>query len=101
MRPTRKSTMFAALAALVLLGGTLFTAASAATVEVLLTDKGAEMGVVEGHGIGMPADGASMAMEVKPASVKAGRVEFAVTNASKETVHELIVAPLADPATPL
>jgi uncharacterized cupredoxin-like copper-binding protein len=41
--------------------------------------------------LGDPADDKSMAMKVDKTSVKAGKVEFDVTNLSKSKIHEMIV----------
>ena len=57
-------------------------------------------------GLGMGISGADMSkapMSViaSPATVKAGKVTFVVTNKSKDLVHEMIVAPLGNAEKPL
>jgi uncharacterized cupredoxin-like copper-binding protein len=78
--------------------------ALAATVKVTLADQGPD--AVMENGLGMGMSGADMAkatmkVTVDPATVDAGRVTFEVTNASKDLVHEMIVAPLGSAAKPL
>ena len=69
-------------------------------VKVSLLDKGGEMDLSRsmGLGMGMKADMkmAIMSIEIDQKSVPAGKVTFEVTNASKETIHEMLVAPVAD-----
>ena len=69
-------------------------------VMVSLLDNGGEMDLSKsmGLGMGMKADMkmAIMSIEIDQKSVPAGKVTFEVTNASKETIHEMLVAPVAD-----
>ena len=69
-------------------------------VKALLLDKGGIMDMSKsmGLGMGMKADMnmAIMSIEIDQKSVPAGKVTFEVTNASKETIHEMLVAPVAD-----
>ncbi|WP_244507926.1 hypothetical protein [Mesorhizobium sp. ORS 3428] len=81
------------------------TAASAATVvNVRLWDQGA--GMVMRTGMAYQAPGldlskATMGVKASRSSAPAGVVSFEVTNTSKQTVHEMIVMHLKDPAQPL
>ncbi len=70
------------------------------TVNVSLWDKGGTMDFSQqmGMGIGMHHD-MSMAMvgiRADRTTVPAGKVTFEVTNTSKDTIHEMIVAPIPD-----
>jgi uncharacterized cupredoxin-like copper-binding protein len=49
-------------------------------------------------GMGMHANMkmAIMGVDIDQTSVKAGKVTFEVTNKSKETIHEMLVAPIVD-----
>ncbi len=76
--------------------------ATGSVVKVSLWDKGPDsldkIGDGPGAGMGMPDAGASNEMvgiTVDQTSVPAGKVTFEVVNASKDIVHEMIVAPLA------
>ncbi|MDX8510365.1 hypothetical protein [Mesorhizobium captivum] len=81
------------------------TAASAATaVDVRLWDQGA--GMVMRTGMAYQAPGldlskATMGVRASRSSAPAGAVSFEVTNTSKDTVHEMVVMHLKDPAQPL
>jgi uncharacterized cupredoxin-like copper-binding protein len=70
-----------------------------ATVKVTLWDKGGMMDMSHsmGMGMGMHADMkmAMMGLDVDQGSVAAGEVTFEAINSSKETIHEMIVAPIA------
>lgn len=82
---------------------------AATTVHVTLWDKGPASldGVGEGKMMGMaqdPSADMSMAMvgvKADVATVPAGEVTFEVTNSSKDIVHEMILAPVADLSRPL
>ena len=50
---------------------------------------------------GLDTSKATMGIRPSPATVKAGDITFNVTNDSKDTVHEMIVMYLADPAQAL
>lgn len=83
-------------------------AAGGAVVQVQLWDKGAasmdKLGDGPMRGVGLPGarlPGRTMGITATPAVVKAGEVTFEATNTSKYMVHEMIVAPLADPNRPL
>jgi uncharacterized cupredoxin-like copper-binding protein len=56
-----------------------------------------------GMGMAMNGDmsGVTMGIDAKPGSAKAGEVTFQVQNASKDTVHEMVLAPVADVNSPL
>jgi len=73
-------------------------------VNVSLWDKGAEAGMAEGLGMGMPGadmSKATMGIKLSTKSVKAGEVTFRVTNDSKDTIHEMVVAPVNGADDPL
>lgn len=76
--------------------------AAGTVIKVTLWDKGAmsmsmlgkspEMGMMMGsNGANMP-----MGITVSTQSVKAGEVTLAVTNSSKEMVHEMVLSPVKD-----
>jgi uncharacterized cupredoxin-like copper-binding protein len=71
-----------------------------ATVKVELWDKGGEMDMSKNMGLGMGMKGdmgmAIMGIKTDVATVPAGKVTFEVTNMSKEVLHEMLVAPVAD-----
>jgi uncharacterized cupredoxin-like copper-binding protein len=79
--------------------------ASAATiVKVGLWDQGAETPMsttLSYPAAGLDKSKATMGITATPATVPAGEVSFEVTNTSKDTVHEMIVIYLADPAKAL
>jgi uncharacterized cupredoxin-like copper-binding protein len=72
--------------------------AAGTVVNVALWDKGADMTQATKLGLGMGGDmsKATMGISATPDTVKAGMVTFEVLNSSKDTIHEMIVAPLAD-----
>lgn len=76
-----------------------------AVVKVSLLDKGGEMDLSKSMGLGMGMKAnmkmALMSIETDLKSVPAGKVTFDVTNKSKGTVHEMLVAPVADENTVL
>jgi uncharacterized cupredoxin-like copper-binding protein len=76
---------------------------AAATIKVSLTDLGAAREMPNNLGMGMGGDMSrtTMAITVDKAKVKAGDITFEVTNNSKEMIHEMLVAPAADPVKPL
>jgi uncharacterized cupredoxin-like copper-binding protein len=91
-----------------LLGGGLVIALSdpssaAAVIKVSLIDLGAAMEMPTNLGMAMGGDmsKATMAVVVDKAKVPAGDVTFEVTNDSKEMIHEMLVAPVADSTKPL
>ena len=71
-----------------------------AVVKTSLLDKGGVMDLSKPMGMGMGMKGdmkmAIMSIKIDQKSVPAGKVTFEVTNASKETIHEMVVAPVAD-----
>jgi uncharacterized cupredoxin-like copper-binding protein len=77
--------------------------AAGTVVNVALWDKGADMTQATKLGLGMGGDmsKATMGISATPDTVKAGMVTFEVLNSSKDTIHEMIVAPLADMKKPL
>jgi uncharacterized cupredoxin-like copper-binding protein len=81
------------------------TAASAATVvDVQMWDQGAGMAMrtdMAYQAPGFDLSNATMGVKVSRSSAPAGVVSFQVTNTSKDTVHEMIVMHLKDPAQPL
>lgn len=86
--------------ALALAAASSVPALADAVVKVSLMDRGGEMDLSKsmGLGMGMKADMkmAIMSIEIDQKSVPAGKVTFEVTNASKGTIHEMLVAPVAD-----
>ena len=75
-----------------------------ATVTASLWDKGAmDMGKPMMMGMGMHGDMkmAMMGIKLDGSTVPAGKVTFDVQNISKETVHEMLVAPVTDENTVL
>ncbi len=90
-----------AFALVAIVGAPSFAAST--VVKVSLWDKGAEMDMMTGLGMGMKGNMmmATMGIDATPNKIKAGEVTFDVQNASKDTIHEMIVAPVADPTKPL
>lgn len=79
-------------------------ALAASTVEVSLWDKGANTKMATGIAYATPGldlTKATMGIKASPSAVKAGKVKFKVANDSKDTIHEMIVMYLEDPAKPL
>ena len=72
-------------------------------VNVELWDKGSDMTQATNLGLGMGGDmsKATMGIRAKPDAVTPGTVTFEVLNASKDTIHEMIVAKLPDMTKPL
>jgi uncharacterized cupredoxin-like copper-binding protein len=70
-----------------------------ATVKASLWDKGGMMDMSKSMMMGMGMHGnmkmAIMGIDIDKASVAAGKITFEVTNNSKETIHEMLVAPIA------
>src|SRR5512133_526743 len=84
--------------------------AKGSTVKVALWDKGAMsmnmLGKSPGMGMMMGSHETSMPMRpmgitVSTRAVRAGTVTFAVTNSSKEMVHEMVLSPIKDEKTEL
>jgi uncharacterized cupredoxin-like copper-binding protein len=70
--------------------------ADSTVVKVTLWDKGTSAPMAMDEGMGMMhasmAD-SNMGIKINKKTVKAGEITFKVTNASKETVHEMLVIP--------
>lgn len=80
--------------------------AAGTTVDVSLWDKGADAMSMDGpkHMLGMKdpnRDKETMGINESVSTVPAGEVTFEVTNDSKDTIHEMIVAPVQDLNKPL
>lgn len=82
--------------------------AAGTTVRVSLWDTGPDAMDPLGSGLalGMAMPGAdsskaTMGVTADPDSAPAGEITFEVVNDSKDIIHEMIVAPVADPKTPL
>jgi uncharacterized cupredoxin-like copper-binding protein len=71
-----------------------------ATVNVKLLDKGGMMDMSKNMEMGMGMHGdmtmAVMSIDIDQTSVPAGKVTFNVSNGSAETLHEMLVAPIAN-----
>lgn len=65
-------------------------------VDVSLWDKGADATMAKdlGYNFGGDMSKATMGIDITPKSIQAGHVTFEVTNNSKDTIHEMVVAPL-------
>ena len=75
-----------------------------AIVKVTLQDKGAEADMATDLGLavgGTDKSKGGMWVKASPGIVRAGNVTFEVANGSKDTIHEMIVAPVEDPSHPL
>ena len=70
--------------------------ADGTTISVTLWDNGADKEMVTDLGMSGSGDHtmANMGIKLSQDAVKAGEVTFELTNASKETVHEMLVIPL-------
>jgi uncharacterized cupredoxin-like copper-binding protein len=77
--------------------------AAGSVVNLALWDKGADMTQATNLGLGMGGDmsKATMGISATPDTVKPGEVTFEVLNASKDTIHEMIVAKVKDIKKPL
>jgi uncharacterized cupredoxin-like copper-binding protein len=75
-------------------------ASADAVVKASLWDKGGEMDMSKNMGLGMGMHGkmhmAMMGIKTDHESVAAGKVTFEVTNDSKDVIHEMLVAPVAN-----
>jgi uncharacterized cupredoxin-like copper-binding protein len=75
-------------------------ASAAALVKASLWDRGGEMDMSQNLGLGMGMHGkmhmAVMGIKTDHESVPAGKVTFEVTNDSKDVIHEMLVAPVAN-----
>ena len=94
---TKRNITMSCLVALTLAGASV-PAFSDAVVKVSLEDKGVEMDLSKPMSLGMGMQGdvkmALMSIVTDKKAIHAGKVRFEVTNASKETIHEMIVAPI-------
>ena len=114
MKPTSSRTyalLAAASVALTLFAGQ--ASAAATVIKVSLWDRGAMAlnmvgkGPMMGMAMGEPGSAmhggamGPMGIKVSTHTAKAGPVTFAVTNASKQLVHEMVLAPIKDEKTPL
>lgn len=101
LRITMKSIVL--VAALSTAGFALPALAASTTVNVSLTDAGGE--ATPAANLGMPMTGdpnmAVMHVTADKAEVPAGQVTFAVTNKSKDFVHEMLVVKVASTTKPL
>jgi uncharacterized cupredoxin-like copper-binding protein len=86
----------------------LFLAGSASAyadeiVNVSLWDKGTQAVIVATMAYAKQADlsQATMGVNLSAQTVKAGKITFNVTNDAKETIHEMLVIPLATDAGPI
>jgi uncharacterized cupredoxin-like copper-binding protein len=87
-----------------LVSGSAGAAQAASTVKISLWDKGANAEMPMGLTYATPGldlTKATMGIKASPGEVKAGAVTFKVKNDSKDTVHEMIVMLMADPAKAL
>ena len=78
--------------------------ATGAIVKVTLVDQGADAEMATDLGLavgGTDASKGTMHVEIAPDVVRSGNVTVEVTNGSKDTIHEMIVAPVADATQPL
>ncbi len=92
-----------AVLAMVFAGFMAGTALAAdAVVKVSMWDKGASVAMVTNLAMGGTGDMAmaSMGLKLSQDTVKAGEITFEVTNDSKDTIHEMLVVPLADGVLP-
>ena len=104
---TRRSAV--AIMGSALIGFSVGPALAAGTVvQVSLWDKGDTsmnmMGDVKPMGMAMMGSDmtmVTMGITIDLAEVPAGEVTFEVTNDSKGMIHEMVLAPVADPSTPL
>jgi uncharacterized cupredoxin-like copper-binding protein len=72
-------------------------------VNVSLWDKGATADVVTNLAYAKNTDlsHANMGVKLDKQTVKAGKITFSMTNDSKDTIHEMLVIPLAGDASPI
>lgn len=96
------STLLAA-SALVMLFCTQPALAADAIVKVTLNDTSPDINLDLKLGMGMKGDmtKATMSIKAEPDTIAPGVVTFQVVNASKTTIHEMILSPAADLTKPL
>lgn len=99
MKLTRRTVIAAAFVSAI----TTLPAFAETVVDVSLWDKGADAAMPTnlGYGMGNDMGGATMGITATPASAPAGVVTLRATNNSKDTIHEMVLAPVAAPDTPL
>ena len=102
MLQTRMTTLVLA-ATLSLFGLAAPALAAGTTINVSLADAGAEAEMGTDMGMTMQGDMKMAVMHViaDKTEVPAGEVTFAVTNTSKDVVHEMLVVKVADTTKPL
>ena len=87
--------------------GALFTMqpafAAGTAIKVILGDTTADIDLKATLGMGLNGDmtKATMTLKAEPNDVPAGVVNFEVENSSKATIHEMIVAAVADVTKPM
>jgi len=102
MHLTRRALLATAATLFVVGGAAAPSLAAGTTVQVLLWDKGADMPMAMGRGMGMHGNMmASMGIDAAPNTAKAGEVTFRAVNKSKDLVHEMVVSPVPDGNKPL
>lgn len=108
MKLTRRAALFLTASAIPAIGMAFSASAAGTTITVSLWDKGGMsmdmMGKVNPMGMGMMGADmtmATMGVTADMTTVPAGEITFAVTNASKDMVHEMVVSPVSDPAVAL
>lgn len=92
--------MISALLGSVLVAALAVSPAFAATViKADLWDKGADMEMMTGMGMGMHGNMtmATMGIKLSADSAPAGEITFTATNTSKDTIHEMVLAPVTSP----
>lgn len=96
------STLFAASALAMLVCAQPALAADS-IVKVTLNDTSPDINLDLRLGMGLKGDmtKATMSLKAEPDTVAPGVVTFQVINASKTTIHEMILSPAADPTKPL
>jgi uncharacterized cupredoxin-like copper-binding protein len=105
-----RRTLFTSACGLALALSSTLALAAPTVVKVSLWDKGAmsmkmlskapHMGMAMQHGHGMPSGG-PMGITLSTDTVPAGEVTFAVSNDSKDMVHEMVLAPVKNEKKPL
>jgi uncharacterized cupredoxin-like copper-binding protein len=95
--------MFAAVALAATIAMHAEADAAGSIVKVSVTEASADFDPALKLGMGMAGDmaKATMFMTAVPDTVPAGEVTFELKNESKTVVHEMLVAPMSDPAKPL
>lgn len=89
-----KKAVLAALSAAAILAAVPAFAGSTVTVSLWDQGQDAAMPTDLGYNMGGDMSKATMGVDISPKSIEAGHVTFEVTNNSKDTIHEMILAPL-------